>query len=122
MELKIRKFITNEHKKSQDINLRENFIVHIHGVEHSITVRDTWQNCGETGELIECSCGFCDYRSDGNGCWQHSHNVKSDYNHQKNIHHQIISDFYDLGDEFNKSFDFSKKESNEYEDVFVAKQ
>ena len=42
---------------------------------HTLSYRQWWENCGLTGETFECSCGFHSTEHQGNGCWQHGHDV-----------------------------------------------
>lgn len=41
--------------------------------DHHMSYEQWWENCGETGETISCSCGFHSEERQGNGCWQYSH-------------------------------------------------
>ncbi|KKS16702.1 MAG: hypothetical protein UU80_C0011G0027 [candidate division WWE3 bacterium GW2011_GWA1_41_8] len=43
---------------------------------HVFSYSPWWENCGETGETFECSCGFHTVQAQGNGCWQGNHNEK----------------------------------------------
>jgi hypothetical protein len=39
--------------------------------DHTMTVSPFWHDCGQTGEILECSCGFASEKRYGGGCHMH---------------------------------------------------
>ncbi len=57
---------------------------------HTLSYRQWWENCGLTGETLECSCGFHSIEHQGNGCWQHGHDVAREHKHIDQEHAEMI--------------------------------
>ena len=58
--------------------------------EHTLSYSQWWENCGETGDTIKCSCGFSSTEARGAGCWQQDHDVAQQHGEIDILHADMI--------------------------------
>ena len=57
---------------------------------HMLSYSQWWENCGETGETFECSCGFGSTETRGCGCWQQHHDIPQQHGEIDTFHADMI--------------------------------
>jgi hypothetical protein len=54
---------------------------------HTMTIEPWWENCGQTGEDLTCSCGFHSQEKHGGGC--HMHPIANQEHELDELHREL---------------------------------